>query len=171
MDPFLAPKVASRRPCTCKVPKTMAQYPTIGEHRQYRVHCFGAILPVVSCCGTLGHSFGHLGGPGFSEGSDSPLVRRPSEKSPKQMHLSRPLGGSITSGTHSSRCHLESQVAHNNRPLYCKVDHNQFKVAHGHWLSRYGYGPLAFQVDLELQGHLLFWTCPGVSVEVLPSTA
>ena len=34
--------------CTSKVSKMMAQYPTIRECRQCRVHYFGAILPVLS---------------------------------------------------------------------------------------------------------------------------
>ena len=33
----------------------MAQYPTIREYVQYRVHYSGAILPMLSYCGTLGH--------------------------------------------------------------------------------------------------------------------
>ena len=36
----------------------------------------------------------------------------------------------------------DSQVAGNNRPLYPKVDHYWFKVAHN-------YGPLALQVWLD----------------------
>ena len=34
-----------------KCPKIMAQYPTIGEYGQYRVHSFGAILPLLSVLG------------------------------------------------------------------------------------------------------------------------
>ena len=36
---------------TSKVPKMMAQYPAIKDHRQYRVHFLGAILPVLSVLG------------------------------------------------------------------------------------------------------------------------
>ena len=39
--------------------------------------------------------------------------------------------------------HLDSQVAGNNRPLYPKVDHYWFKVAHN-------YGLLALQAALNL---------------------
>ena len=39
---------------------------------------------------------------------------------------------------HIDNSNLDSQVAGNNRPLYPKVDHHWFKVAHScHWLSRY----------------------------------
>ena len=42
-------------------------------------------------------------------------------------------------GVPDKRAYLESQVAGNNRPLYPKVDHYWFTVAHN-------YEPLALQV-------------------------
>ena len=49
------------------------------------------------------------------------------------------------------KLHLDSQVAGNNRPLYPKVDHYLFKVAHN-------YEPLALQAGIlwefpENRGH------------------
>ena len=47
-------------------PKCPKRWPNIKnkEYRQYRLHHFRAILPLLSYCGILGHYFGHYGGPG-----------------------------------------------------------------------------------------------------------
>ena len=52
--------------------------------------------------------------------------------------------------------YLDSQVAGNNRPLYPKVDHSWFKVAHN-------YEPLALQVleTRRLSNGRTFWL-PGL---------
>ena len=44
-------------PSPSKASKIMAQYPTIRVCGPYRAHHFGAILPIFSHCGLLGHSF------------------------------------------------------------------------------------------------------------------
>ena len=64
----LAPELlCPARPGPAKIAQTMAQYPTIREHREYRVHDFGAILPILSYCGILGHYLGDFGGPGIHD--------------------------------------------------------------------------------------------------------
>ena len=51
---------------TFNMPKIVAQYPTVREYRQYRLHCFGAILPILSVLGYRAITLGILGGPGNS---------------------------------------------------------------------------------------------------------
>ena len=56
--------LAMRCTWTSKVPKRMAQTPTIREYTQYSLKTMDFIRPIPSYCGILGHYFGHFGGPG-----------------------------------------------------------------------------------------------------------